>query len=147
MVEAPACERRLDVPLRLVDGGATNLGHFCGQKLIVTFCPAEPVAAAREILAYEALAPQLEQSGAWLVAILEWPGGGPGERGAGSSMNLGLDPDGSAFLALARYAAPDVDFDVRAGATFLIDRDGSVRYAWPGVGHAPQALERARERP
>jgi peroxiredoxin len=146
MAEAPACERRLDVPLRLVDGGATNLGHFCGQKLIVTFCPAEPTAAAGEIRAYEALAPQFEQSGAWLVAVLEWPGGGPAERDAGASMNLGLDPDGSAFLALAR-TAPEVDFDARAGATFLIDRDGSVRYAWPGVGHARQALERARERP
>ena len=137
MAEAPACELQLDVPLCLIDGGATNLGHFCGQKLIVTFCPAEPAATAREILAYEALAPQFEQSGAWLVGILEWPGGGPAERGAGSFMNLGLDPDGSAFLALARHVAADVDFDVRAGATFLIDRNGTVRYSWPGVGHAP----------
>lgn len=145
MAEAPACERRLDVPLRLVDGGATNLGYFGGQKLIVTFCPVDPGAAAREIEAYETLSPELGQSGAWLVLILEWTAGEP-RRQAGAHFNLGLDPDGSAFLALAR-TAPDVDFDVQAGATFLIDRDGAVRYAWPGGGHADRALAGARERP
>lgn len=147
MADAPACQRLLDIPLRLADGGATNLGHFCGQKLIVTFCPADPVAAAQEIGAYEALAPEFEQIGAWLVGILEWTGDQPTDRDAASAMNLGLDPDGSAFLALARNTAPEIDFDARAGATFLIDRDGTVRHAWPGVGHARHALDSARERP
>lgn len=33
------------------------------------------------------------------------------------------------------------------GAALLIDRDGNVRYAWLGVGHARAVLEHARERP
>jgi peroxiredoxin len=146
MADVPSCEARLDVPLRLLEGGATNLGHFCGQKLVVLFCPTDPVAAARELLAYEALAPALEESGAWLVGILEWTGDAPA-GGRESPINLGLDPDGSAFLALSRGADPRIDFDARAGAAFLIDRDGTVRHAWPGTGHARRALAGVRERP
>lgn len=146
MADARVREGRLDVPLRLVDGGATNLGHFRGHKLIVLFCPADPAAAGREVAAYEALAPTLELSGIWLVAVREDTGGARVPRGPGAAMNLGLDPDGSAFLALAR-GLPGRDFDARAGATFLIDRDGVVRQAWAGVGHAGRARDAACERP
>src|SRR3954471_19235766 len=61
---------RLDVPVTLVGGGSTNLGHFCGQKLVVFFCPADEAAAAAEIQAYRALASEFEHGGAWLVGIV-----------------------------------------------------------------------------
>lgn len=145
MSEATICQRRLDVPLRLADGGATNLGHFCGQKLIVIFCPADAAAAAEEIRAYEALMPEFERSGAWLVGVLEYADGETAPRPA-SSLSLGMDPDGSAFLALAR-ALPEMDFDARHGAVFVIDRDGVVRHAWQGMGHANEVLKEAVQRP
>jgi peroxiredoxin len=145
MPDAPVCQRELDIPLRLAAGGTTNLGHFCGQKLIVIFCPADAPAAAREIEAYEALMPDFERSGAWLVGVLEPPGRDMAGRPA-SSVSLGLDPDGSAFLALAR-ALPDMDFDARKGAVFVIDRDGIVRHGWQGIGHAKEALNEAAQRP
>ena len=146
MSDAPICQRQLDIPLRLADGGATNLGHFCGQKLIVFFYPADAPAAAREIEAYEALLPEFERSGAWLVGVLEYSSGESPMPRAGSPISIGLDPDGSAFLALAR-SMPEREFDAREGAAFLIDRDGVVRHAWQGTGHAKEALDGAGQRP
>jgi thioredoxin-dependent peroxiredoxin len=146
MTDAQFCQRQLDIPLRLADGGTTNLGHFCGQKLIVFFYPADAPAAAQEIEAYEALLPQIERSGAWLVGVMEYPGDANRAPGAASPISLGLDPDGSAFLALAR-TMPEQDFDAREGAAFLIDRDGVVRHAWQGVGHVREALDVATQRP
>lgn len=145
MSDAPICQRRLDIPLRLADGSATNLNHFCGQKLIVIFYPADAPATALEIEAYEALLPDFERSGAWLVGVLEHPDGEVAQRPA-SAISLGLDPDGSAFLALTA-ALPELNFDARKGAAFVIDRDGLVRHGWQGIGHAREALHEAAQRP
>jgi peroxiredoxin len=145
MSDAPICQRQLDIPLQLADGGATNLGHFCGQKLIVVFYPADAPSAAREIHAYEALAPDFERSGTWLVGVLENLNGETAPRPT-STISLGLDPDGSAFRALTR-GFPNMDFDPCKGATFVIDRDGVVRHAWQGIGHAVAALNEAVQRP
>lgn len=147
MASAPACNRLPDVPIELIGGGSANLAHFCGQKLVVVFCPAEREAAEREIAAYEALAPQFENAGAWVVGLVA--GRRPGLHGKPSSahIHLGVDAGGRAFRELAaHFPAPD-EARPAAGAAFLINRDGNVRYAWLGAGHAPEALERARERP
>lgn len=146
MTDARICQRELDIPLRLADGGTTNLSHFCGQKLIVLFYPADDREAAREAEAYEALLPEFERSGAWLVAVLEYPGDAGAAAPTGSPISLGLDPDGAAFRALA-CTLPAMALHAREGAAFLIDRDGVVRHAWRGVGHAREALDGAAERP
>lgn len=144
MSDVPICQGQLDIPLQLADGGTTNLGYFSGQKLIVIFYPADGPAAAREIEAYEALMPDFERSGAWLVGVLEKFDDETAPRSA-SSISLGLDPDGTAFRALMR-TLPDQDFDARKGAAFVIDRDGVVRHAWQGIGHAIDALNEAAQR-
>jgi peroxiredoxin len=145
MSDIPFCQGQLDIPLRLADGGTTNLGHFCGQKLIVIFYPADAPSAAREIEAYESLMPDFERSGAWLVGVLEDLDGVTAPRPA-SSISLGLDPDGTAFRALT-HTLPEIGFDARKGAAFVIDRDGVVRHAWQGIGHALEALNETVQRP
>ena len=138
---------RLDAPVALVGGGIANLGDFCGQKLIVFFCPSGADEAAAEIRAYEALAHQFENSGAWVVGIV---GEGFDEirhASADTRIHLGIDPDGATFRRLAA-CLPAEARPVRAdGATFVIGRDNGVDRAWPRSGHAARALEAARERP
>jgi peroxiredoxin len=139
------CGRLAGVPIALDGGETIDLSHFCGQKLIVFFCPAgDPDAAAREIDAYEAKAPDFEHAGAWVIGIRAAEAE-PRLQGAHSRIHLGTDAEGAAFRALARFV-PD-ELGTGRGATFLIDRDGGIRAAWPGCGHARQALEIARERP
>lgn len=138
---------RVDVPVTLVGGGSTNLGHFCGQKLVIFFCPADVAAAAAEIRAYEALAEEFEHSGAWVLGVVEEGAHDMHGTPAGARVNLGIDPDGAAFRQLAGNLAPDIELDPSRGATFIIGRDGGIHYAWPENGHAVRALAAARERP
>ena len=145
MVGAPVCNR-LDVPVRLIAGGSTNLGHFCGQKLVVFFCPAEDKAAADEIRAYERLAPEFEHRGAWVVGILDKPGREAHEKSS-PHINLGVDPDGTAFRQLAGGLPAGARPERASGATFIVGRDGAIHHAWPRGGHAAEALEGVRERP
>jgi peroxiredoxin len=138
---------RLGVPVTLVGGGSTNLGHFCGQKLVIFFCPAADAAAAAEIQAYEALAAEFEHSGAWVVGIVDEGAHEVHGALAGAHINLGIDPDGAAFRQLAGSLPPDTGLARAQGATFIVGRDGGIHYAWPHGGHATRALEAARERP
>jgi peroxiredoxin len=140
------CGRLPDVPLALVGNGKINLTDFCGQKLIVFFCPSGDVdAAARETRDYERMAALFEHAGAWVIGIVSDPA--VLARGVKSSIHLGIDADGSAFRALASFIPENLQIGTERGTTFLIDRDGGIRAAWPGCGHAAQALEIARERP
>jgi peroxiredoxin len=111
----------------------------------VFFYPADAPAVAQEVNAYEALLPEIERSGAWLVSVMEYPDHANPPPAARSPISLGLDPDGAAFLAMAR-TMPGRAFDTRAGAAFLIDRDGVVRHAWQGFGHAREVLDEAAKR-
>ena len=138
---------RLDVPLTLVGGGSTNLGHFCGQKLVIFFCPAGDSAAAAEIRTYEALAAEFEHAGAWVVGIVDEGTSGMHGALAGAHINLGIDPDGAAYRKLAGNLSSDTRPARPQGATFIVGRDGGIHYAWPLGGHATRALEAARERP
>jgi peroxiredoxin len=142
---APACSR-LDVPVGLIAGGATNLGDFYGQKLVVFFCPAEDEAAADEIRAYEELASEFEHTGAWVVGILDEPRCDIHKR-AKAHISLGVDPDGAAFRNLADMVPADARPARSRGATFIVGRDGGVDHVWPLRGHATKALEAVRERP
>lgn len=147
MASAPACNRLPDVPIALIGGGSANLAHFCGQKLVVLFCPADREAAEREIAAYEKLAPAFENAGAWVVGLVA--GRAPGLHGKPNSahIHLGVDTGGRAFRELATHFPDSDEAKPAAGAAFLINRDGNVRYALLGTGHAQETLERARERP
>lgn len=147
MASAPACNRLPDVPIELIGGGQANLAHFCGQKLVVLFCPADREAAEGEIAAYEALAPAFENVGTWVVGLVA--GRAPGVRGGPQSahIHLGVDVGGRAFRELASHFPESDKARPAGGAAFLINRDGNVRYAWLGAGHAAETLERARERP
>jgi thioredoxin-dependent peroxiredoxin len=141
------CDRLTDVPIALAGGGMINLAHFCGQKLIVFFCPIDDsAAAAREISAYEATAADFEHAGAWIVGIAG-PQAQARVEDKQSIIHLGSDADGSAFRALASFVPENSEIGAEQGTTFLIDRDGGIRAAWPGCGHAARALEIARERP
>ena len=138
---------RLDAPLTLVGGGSANLGDFCGQKLVVFFCPSGEEEAAAEIAAYEALAHEFEQTGAWVVGIV---GEGLHEihhAHADTRINLGIDPDGAAFRRLTECLPAEARPGRTDGATFVIGRDSGVDQAWPHAGHAVRALAAARERP
>ncbi len=147
MADAPICERLPDARLRLLDGGAANLGHFCGQKLVVFFCAAGgPQAAAAEIEAYRALAGQFQDAGAWMIGVIASAADAP-EDSAGPHINLGLDPDGAAFRALIGHFPHLLEASPADGIAFVIDRDGSVRHAFPGPGRARDTLEGVRERP
>jgi peroxiredoxin len=147
MAGSPARNRLPDVPVELIGGGSANLAHFCGQKLVVLFCPADREAAGREIAAYEKLAPAFENAGTWVVGLVA--GRAPGLNGHPGSahIHLGVDAGGRAFHELATHFPNSDEAKPAAGAAFLINRDGNVGYAWLGVGHATKALERARERP
>jgi peroxiredoxin len=138
---------RLDVPVNLVDGGSTNLGHFCGQKLVIFFCPAADGAAAAEVGTYEALAGEFEHSGAWVVGIVDEDAHEIHGGSANARINLGTDPDGTAFRRLVDNLPPKVKLARSEGATFVVGRDGAIHYAWADGGHAARALEAARERP
>jgi peroxiredoxin len=142
-----ACGRLPDVELPLVGGGSINLGCFYGQKLVVFFCPTgDPSAGEKEIETYRALAPEFEKAGTWVIGIVA-------ARSAGVSpschphLSLGIDLDRSAFDKLARSLPANFPIDRATGAAFLIDRDGSIRTAQRGCGHALQALADAREGP
>lgn len=141
-----ACSRLHDVRLPLAEGGSVDLGCFYGQKLVLFFCPVDdPAAAMREIEDYRALAPDFEKAGAWIIGIVAAPIAVPSSRHP--HLSLGIDPDGSAFAKLAGSLPADFATDRAAGAAFLIDRDGSVRSAERGCGHARQVLADAREGP
>jgi peroxiredoxin len=139
------CGRLPDLPIALVGGGTINVADFCGQKLILFFCPADdPEASAREICAYRASAADFERAGAWVIGV-----GGPATETGADTANIHLaeDPDNSVFRALASFVPATLEIEADRGATFLVDRDGGIRAAWPGCGHVAQALEVARERP
>lgn len=142
------CPRLADIPIALADGGTANLSHFCGQKLIVFFCPAgDADAADREIEAYERLARGFAEAGAWVLGIVPASAATPREVADSARIHLGLDPDGAVLKALAATVPDDIAIDGANGIVFLIDRDGAVRAVWPGCGHAAHALATVHERP
>ena len=143
MGDAAARGRVSNIELALRGGGSADLASFCGQKLIIFFCSVEEANA--EVAAFEAFADAFEDAGCWLIGVIE-ARALPLPSTSGR-LDLGLDPDGSAFRRLLAITPPQFRPAPGTSATFLIDRDGTVRRAWRGVGNARAALEGARERP
>ena len=147
MSSACAHSQLPDIALPLAEGGTASLHSFCGQKLALIVCPArDEKAAAAEIEAYDRLASNFERAGAWILAIVASPAhlSGPAN---GPHIHLAVDADGAIFRALLAYLSAPPPANPEDGLTLVIDRDGTVRDAWPGCGHALQALASARERP
>lgn len=118
---------------------------FCGQKLVVIFCPADLIAASAEIEAYCIRAERFQQAGAWLVAVapaLDQVPSSPSDQ----HIALVVDPDGLAFQTLAA-AFPVEITDSAEAIAFLVDRDGIARHVWTGSGRAEEVLAGVRERP
>ena len=144
-----ACAILPDLELPLHEGAATNLRSFCGQKLVLVFCPAgDPKVMAAEMDSYRALAESFQGAGAWILVIVASPahlpraGGGPHIH-----IHIGIDKDGAIFRAVLDCLPGGLAVKPVDGLTIVIDRDGSVREAWPGHGHGRKALASARERP
>jgi hypothetical protein len=60
---------------------------------------------------------------------------------------MGIDADGDAYRKLASSLPAECRPSREGGAAFLVDRDGTIRCAWSGIGHAADMLAAARERP
>lgn len=125
--------------------GALDLRDFCGQKLVVIFCPAAEAAADAELAAYAARAEAFQRAGSWLVAVTQGQCGAP-QADFDAHLKLAVDPDGLAFQSLAA-GFPFETWNPAGGIVFLVDRDGVARHAWSGLGRADDVLAGVRERP
>ena len=135
---------RSNLAIALADGGLIHVDDFCGQKLVILFCGGNAGDAQGEIDSYDRLAAEFQRAGGWVICIAS-PGFVPArERTPMDHVHIGIDADGAIFNAIAARF-PSMELDGRGGATVLIDR-GVARHAWPGTGHAAEALAAVRER-
>jgi peroxiredoxin len=123
---------------------AAHLRDFCGQKLVVIFCPRAADAAIAELEAYRDQAEAFQRAGAWIIAVPRSKGIEARSEGD-SHITLARDPDGLAFQRLAAMF-PDVA-EADDGIAFLIERDGRARHAWQGRNRLGDVLAAVRERP
>jgi peroxiredoxin len=146
MSDRVSCAQGLDLPVMLASDGSLNLAHFRGNKLVILFLGGHDAnSAQREIESYDRLARQFENAGGWVIGIAGSGFAPAPERTPKDHVHIGVDADGAAFNALAARF-PTVELDGRSGATILIDRDGVACQAWPGMGHAAEALTALRDR-
>ena len=135
-----------DVDLPRVGGGEINPSALIGQELVVTFCPADPAAAAQEIEAYRSLAGEFQDHSVWILGLLaDGIDQSPHEAGE-PSIALAHDPSGAAWSAFAPWLNDEAKAQRAPGATFLFTRSGCFDQAWAGAGHAKAVLEEARRR-
>lgn len=122
---------------------ALHPDDFCGQKLVVIFCPTDPEAANARLEAYRAQAEAFQRCGAWLVAVP--PNGYAPAPGDNSHLTLAADPNGLAFQSLAaRFPGM---LETTGEAVFVLDRDGVARHAWTGSPQVDEVFSGVRERP
>ncbi|MGZ8998213.1 MAG: redoxin domain-containing protein [Allosphingosinicella sp.] len=135
-----------DLAFRLPGGREISLSDFEGQKLALFCAPdGDFDSFQREVGEYTALVEEFADSGTWVLGVTR---GEVSEMGldASNTVRTAGDPDGSGIDALRScLGAEGVGTD--GGATLVIDRDGTIRAAWPSGGHARDALEAAREHP
>jgi peroxiredoxin len=136
-----------DIDLPRVDGGEINPSELIGHDFVVFFCPADRAAAVREIEDYRSRSEDFEKCGAWLIGVLtdrheELPAGPADEP----HLPVARDPDGAAWAAFESLLDPESCSAKEAGGTFLFARGGCLARAWPGSGHAADALCELRRR-
>ena len=143
----PLCYGIPNINLHRHNGGEINPSTFVGHELVVFFCPADPVAAAREIESYSALAEAFVAAGAWLICIFS--GGSSAETPhlrKDIHITLACDQDGSAWDAFESLLETTGRAEEAAGGAFLFERGGCLAKAWPGTGHAENVLNELHRR-
>lgn len=135
------CYGMPDIDLPRVAGGEINPSTFAGHELVVFFCPADPIAAEREIESFRGRASAFTDAGAWVIGILSAP---PSEHhphaASGAEITLAFDPDGHGRAAFESLLGDKERSEESDGATFLFARGGSLDAAWAGAGHADEVL-------
>lgn len=131
-----------DINLPKVDGGEINPSAFAGHELVIFFCPSDGHAAAAEIEDYCSRARAFADGGAWLIGVLS--GKPPAEQcGSGESAHITLaqDKNGTAWAAFEDLLSAEKRSEEVHGGTFFFERGGCLANAWPGSGHAEDALK------
>lgn len=131
-----------DVDLHGIRGAKIDPCDFAGHKLVVFFCPSEAEAAAAEIEAFDKRAEVFAEADAWLIGVV-------GEKaenlppGVVDATHIALadDPDGAAWSAFESLLQDAQQSDKAGGGTFVFWRSGGLCNAWPGTGHAEDALK------
>jgi peroxiredoxin Q/BCP len=145
-----------DVAMLSPDGEAVSPADFRGQKLVLYFYPKDDTpGCTREAKDFSALAPEFEQTGAWVLGVSKDSGRShlkfSGKHGL--KVKLATDPDGSVCEAFGTWGEKSLYGRKYLGidrATFLIERDGTIARIWRKVkvpGHAEEVLAAARELP
>ena len=136
--------RAPDVAFLLPEGRRISPADFEGQKLALFYrADGDWASFQRDAEEYASLAEAFEHAGSWVLGVIRAKAP---QTGAPDSIRMALDPDGSGIDALRRCLGGDLSDDGKA-ATFLFDRDGTVRDSWASGGHARDALEVARQHP
>ncbi|MDY0392540.1 MAG: nitroreductase family protein [Candidatus Bipolaricaulis sp.] len=121
-------------------GGAVSLRELRGSYVVLHFFPrAGTPAWAEEARPFQALLPEFTSLGARLVGIAPDSPSTLARFAAGGGLTLLSDPD----RAVARAYCVVTPAGRVQRATFLLDRAGSVRWAWrrgKAAGHAEEVL-------
>ena len=130
-----------DIALPRIGGGEINPAAFVGHELVVFFCPVDPAEAASEVESFRARATDFADCAAWLIGILS---GGlaplPPHSSGEAEITLAWDPTGAGWSLFESLLDPAERSEERNGGTFVFVRGGSLAEAWPGAGHADDAL-------
>jgi len=147
-------DRVPDVKMIGMDGQPVSPTDFSGHKLVLYFYPKDDTTGCtREAQDFTALADEFEKAGCWVLGVSK---DSPARHSKfvdkyGLKVRLASDADGSACAAFGTWIEKSLYGRKYMGidrATFLIDRDGTIRRIWRKVkvaGHAEQVLEAARE--
>ena len=147
-------DRVPDVKMVAMDGQPVSPTDFSGQKLVLYFYPKDDTTGCtREAQDFTALADEFENAGCWVLGVSK---DSPARHNRfvekySLRIRLATDADGSVCEAFGTWIEKSLYGRRYMGidrATFLIDRDGTIRRIWRKVkvaGHAEQVLEAARE--
>lgn len=127
-----------------VDGGEINPADFVGHELVVFFCPADNRGASTEIDSYLKRASEFEACGAWLLGIVRGQAEALVHSLGSAQITLLRDSEGEAWMRFENLLPAQERNAETDGATFLFRRGGSLSQAWPGGGHAGDALAALR---
>ena len=145
-------DRVPDVALVAMDGQQVSPADFRGQKLVLYFYPKDDTTGCtREAQDFTALADEFGKVDTWVLGVSK---DSPARHARfvdkyGLKVRLATDADGAACEAFGTWIEKSLYGRKYMGidrATFLIDRDGTIRRIWRKVkvaGHAEQVLDAA----
>ncbi|HEU4956537.1 MAG TPA: hypothetical protein VFT40_02795 [Sphingomicrobium sp.] len=129
-----------DIELAGQHGGTVNPSNFAGHDLVVLFCPADPLAAAKELASYNALADALAYNDAFMVAVCCAEAGLPASR-----ILISADSE-RAWDAFGKCLDGTDHLRADQGGVLLYGRGGCLRQSWQGTGHAKEVIHALGER-